>query len=57
MKIVLLIALMMTSILSMAHSGHGEAGIIAHDAEHMIWTFSGLALLVSVVGFWILKRR
>jgi len=56
-KLVILIALTMVSTLCLAHSGHSESNVMLHDAEHIMWILSGAALLATVVGLWILKKR
>lgn len=59
-KILTLIALSLFSLfstLSFAHSGHSETNVMLHDAEHMMWSLSGIVLLLAVAGFWFLKKR
>lgn len=57
MKILSLIILMMMSVYSIAHPGHGNANVAVHDFEHMLWVVSASVLLISIVGVWALKRR
>jgi len=56
-KILSLIILMMMSVYSIAHPGHGNANVAVHDFEHMLWVVSASVLLISIVGVWALKRR
>ena len=55
MKIISLLLLSLFSISAIAHSGHGESSLFAHDLDHTLWVVGGV-VLVGVV-FFVLRKR
>ncbi len=41
----------------LAHEGHGGGSGFMHDAEHAMWTLSGLAIVALVVGIYKYRSR
>lgn len=55
LSLLIVTLLSLFSFAAMAHTGHGEASVFAHNLEHTLWLVS--AVVVIVTAFFVLRKR
>jgi acyl-CoA thioesterase len=55
MNIISLMLLSAFSLSALAHTGHGESSLFAHDLDHALWVVGGVAVIAMV--FFVLRQR